>query len=53
VTVLQWVTREMTCAITKLAEAAAATSRNITTLIAQRGEKRLPFLVVIVDDWPT
>ena len=50
VTVLQWVTREMDMRYHKLAEAGCRNIQEYNNKIAPRGEKRLPFLVVIVDE---
>lgn len=50
VTVLQWVTREMDMRYHKLAEAGCRNIQEYNNKLASRGEKKLPFLVVIVDE---
>ena len=50
VTVLQWVTREMDMRYHKLAEAGCRNIQEYNNKLAVRGEKKLPFLVVIVDE---
>jgi S-DNA-T family DNA segregation ATPase FtsK/SpoIIIE len=50
VTVLQWVTREMDMRYHKLAEAGCRNIQEYNQKVAARGEKKLPFLVVIVDE---
>ncbi|MBN2549543.1 MAG: DNA translocase FtsK 4TM domain-containing protein, partial [Anaerolineales bacterium] len=50
VTVLQWVTREMDMRYHKLAEAGCRNIQDYNAKQAARGEKKLPFLVVIVDE---
>ncbi len=48
--VLQWVTREMDMRYRKLAEAGARNIQEFNTRASGRGERKLPFLVVIVDE---
>lgn len=48
--VLQWVTREMDMRYRKLAEAGARNIQEFNTRAPARGERKLPFLVVIVDE---
>jgi S-DNA-T family DNA segregation ATPase FtsK/SpoIIIE len=50
VTVLQWVLREMDMRYRKLAEAGCRNIQEYNNKLAPRGEKKLPFLVVIVDE---
>ncbi len=50
VTVLQWVTREMDMRYRKLAEAGCRNIQEYNNKLAAGGEKKLPFLVVIVDE---
>ncbi len=50
VTVLQWVTREMDMRYRKLAEAGCRNIQEYNNKIPPGGEKKLPFLVVIVDE---
>jgi S-DNA-T family DNA segregation ATPase FtsK/SpoIIIE len=50
VTVLQWVTREMDVRYHKLAEAGCRNIQDYNIRQAARGEKKLPFLVIIVDE---
>ena len=50
VTVLQWVTREMDMRYHKLAEAGCRNIQEYNNRQVPRGEKKLPFLVVIVDE---
>lgn len=50
VTVLQWVTREMDMRYRKLAEAGCRNIQEFNAKSASRGEKKLPFLVVIIDE---
>ncbi len=50
VTVLQWVTREMDMRYRKLAEAGCRNIQEFNAKSASRGEKRLPFLVVVIDE---
>jgi len=50
VTVLQWVTREMDMRYRKLAEAGCRNIQEYNSKLAPSGEKKLPFLVVIVDE---
>ncbi len=50
VTVLQWVTREMDMRYRKLAEAGCRNIQEYNQKQAARGEKKLPFLVVIIDE---
>jgi len=50
VTVLQWVTREMDMRYRKLAEAGCRNIQEYNAKQTPRGEKKLPFLVVIVDE---
>ncbi len=50
VTVLQWVTREMDMRYRKLAEAGCRNIQEYNGKAASRGEKKLPFLVVIIDE---
>jgi len=50
VTVLQWVTREMDMRYRKLAEAGCRNMQDYNARQAQHGEKKLPHLVVIVDE---
>jgi len=50
VTVLQWVTREMDMRYRKLAEAGCRNIQEYNQKQVTRGEKKLPFLVVIIDE---
>jgi S-DNA-T family DNA segregation ATPase FtsK/SpoIIIE len=50
ITVLQWVTREMDMRYRKLAEAGCRNIQEYNTKAPGRGEKKLPFLVVIIDE---
>lgn len=50
VTVLQWVTREMDMRYRKLAEAGCRNIQDYNAKAPGRGEKKLPFLVVIIDE---
>ncbi len=50
VTVLQWVTREMDMRYRKLAEAGCRNIQDYNAKVSGRGEKKLPFLVVIIDE---
>ncbi len=50
VTVLQWVTREMDMRYRKLAEAGCRNIQEYNQKVVGYGEKKLPFLVVIVDE---
>ena len=50
VTVLQWVLREMDMRYRKLAEAGCRNIQEYNNLQATNGAKKLPFLVVIVDE---
>jgi S-DNA-T family DNA segregation ATPase FtsK/SpoIIIE len=50
VTVLQWVTREMDMRYRKLAEAGCRNIQEYNTQQSERGGKKLPFLVVIIDE---
>lgn len=50
VAVLQWVTREMDMRYRKLAEAGCRNIQEFNARSASHGEKKLPFLVVIIDE---
>jgi S-DNA-T family DNA segregation ATPase FtsK/SpoIIIE len=50
ITVLQWVTREMDMRYRKLAEAGCRNIQEYNTKAAGRGQTKLPFLVVIIDE---
>lgn len=50
VTVLQWVTREMDMRYRKLAEAGCRNIQEYNAKSASRGEKKLPYLVVVIDE---
>ncbi len=50
VTVLQWVTREMDMRYRKLAEAGCRNIQDYNAKAPGRNEKKLPFLVVIIDE---
>ncbi len=50
VTVLQWVTREMDMRYRKLAEAGCRNIQEYNHKIVSRGEQKLPYLVVIIDE---
>ena len=50
VTVLQWVMREMDMRYRKLAEAGCRNVQDYNARQAARGERKLPYLVVIVDE---
>jgi S-DNA-T family DNA segregation ATPase FtsK/SpoIIIE len=50
ITVLQWVTREMDMRYRKLAEAGCRNIQEYNTKAPGRGEQKLPFLVVIIDE---
>ncbi|OGO38692.1 MAG: hypothetical protein A2W35_07065 [Chloroflexi bacterium RBG_16_57_11] len=50
ITVLQWVTREMDMRYHKLAEAGCRNIQEYNTKATGRGEVKLPFLVVIIDE---
>jgi len=50
VTVLQWVTREMDMRYRKLAEAGCRNIQEYNQKTASRGEQKLPFMVVIIDE---
>ncbi len=50
VTVLQWVTREMDMRYRKLAEAGCRNIQEFNNKSTTLGEKKLPFLVVIIDE---
>lgn len=50
VTVLQWVTREMDMRYRKLAEAGCRNIQEYNPKSASRGEQKLPYLVVIIDE---
>ena len=47
---LQWVTREMDVRYHKLAQAGARNIADYNARMAARGEKKLPYLVVIIDE---
>jgi len=47
---LQWVTREMDMRYRKLAEAGARSITEFNNKAAARGEKKLPYLVVLIDE---
>jgi S-DNA-T family DNA segregation ATPase FtsK/SpoIIIE len=48
--VLQWVTREMDMRYRKLAEAGCRNIQEYNAKVAAQGEKKMPFLVVIIDE---
>lgn len=50
VAALQWVTREMDMRYRKLAEAGSRNIQDYNLKMAGRGEKKLPFLVVVIDE---
>ncbi len=50
VSVLQWVTREMDMRYRKLAEAGSRNIQDYNSKMTARGQPRLPFLVIIVDE---
>ncbi len=50
VTVLQWVTREMDMRYHKFAEAGCRNIQEYNQKVVLNGEKKLPFLVVIIDE---
>jgi len=50
ITVLQWVTREMDMRYRKLAEAGCRNIQEYNLKAAGMGERKLPFLVVIIDE---
>lgn len=50
VTVLQWVTREMDMRYRKLAEAGCRNIQEFNAKATSLGQKKLPFLVVIIDE---
>jgi S-DNA-T family DNA segregation ATPase FtsK/SpoIIIE len=50
ITVLQWVTREMDMRYRKLAEAGCRNIQEYNNKVAGRGQTKLPFLVVIIDE---
>ncbi len=50
VTVLQWVTREMDMRYRKLAEAGCRNIQEYNAKVVAQGEKKMPFLVVIIDE---
>ncbi|MFZ5810262.1 MAG: DNA translocase FtsK 4TM domain-containing protein [Chloroflexota bacterium] len=50
VSVLQWVTREMDQRYHKLAQAGTRNISEYNALLANRGERQLPYLVVIIDE---
>src|SRR5690606_24528138 len=47
---LQWVTREMDMRYRKLADAGARNIKDFNAKAQARGEKKLPYLVVIIDE---
>jgi len=50
VTVLQWVTREMDMRYRKLAEAGCRNIQEYNTRVVAQGGKKMPFLVLIIDE---
>jgi S-DNA-T family DNA segregation ATPase FtsK/SpoIIIE len=50
ITVLQWVTREMDMRYRRLAEAGCRNIQEYNAKALGRGEKKLPFLVIVIDE---